>query len=82
MNIHNKIYEYINKYKSREYTEIDFHVSIESIIPLLLNEQHEFNVFLNRIENKLEEIDFTVDSDLRRQEYLKVIEKLEERIGP
>jgi hypothetical protein len=72
----------INKYESGAYNEDDFHSTLQSIIQFIT--EHELNplrVFLLDMEADLELIDFTVDNSLKRDRYLKTIEKMKEYIG-
>jgi uncharacterized protein YxeA len=64
----------INKFEQGDYNERDFHSTLESIIPSITELEFDaFRKFLSDKEGDLEEIDFMVNQEDRRTEYLKVI---------
>jgi len=68
----------IKKYKSGLYSEYDFKDVVESVA-YMVTESHLFELreFLLGLENKLEFIDFSVNSNEMRDMYLEQILKLE-----
>ncbi|MFN8306161.1 MAG: hypothetical protein U0T79_09410 [Ferruginibacter sp.] len=69
----------IVNYKSRQYSESEFHSAIESAMRLI-TEIHlqDIREAMEAIEAKLEQIDFT--SNTKRQDYLDQIPKIEKLI--
>ncbi len=68
----------ILKYKNNYYTENEFQNSMESISSTITeNELYEFKSLLRNLDYELETINFMTDKDLRREEYLLQINKVE-----
>ena len=69
----------IQKFEDSELSEHEFHSIVESIIPMITEDAlHEVRSFLTSIEGELELIDFTINQEDRREEYLKVIQQIKE----
>lgn len=77
----NDIFIRINKaianYKDNLYSEEDFQSTLNSIVETITEyELLETKDFLRSIECDLEQINFMIEQKLRRNEYLKVINKM------
>jgi len=67
----------IDKFKADEYSTVEFHLTIESIIhSISSSELEEYRTLLLKFESELEYIDYMVDSDQRRQSYLNKLTDL------
>ncbi len=68
----------ILNYKNNYYKENEFQNSMESISSTITeNELYEFKSLLRNLDYELETINFMTDKDLRREEYLLQINKVE-----
>lgn len=72
----------IKKYKEGIYNEIDFQKTMESIESSIKDDSlQDYKSYLHKIANDLEYINFMVDSNLQRSNYLKVIKEIENYIN-
>lgn len=71
----------IDKYEQGSYDESDFHLTLDSI-GRSITESHlyDLRVFLENMEADLERIDFTVNDAEKRNEYLKIIKQIKDRV--
>lgn len=77
-NITERLRNAILKYRMCEYSEHDFHLTIGSIESSISDVGfYDLKDFLISIESSLEYIDFMIEKKYWRNEYLKVIDKIE-----
>lgn len=73
-----RIRKAISNYKNNLYTEKDFQVTIESVTSMISeNGLREFKKFFSNIESDLEDINFMIDKERRREKYLAQINRVE-----
>ena len=78
----NRLEKAITRYERKEYSEHDFHTTLESIIQTITeSDLADFRDFLFGQEANLERIDFLINDENKREEYLKVIEQIKESIA-
>jgi hypothetical protein len=67
----------IIKFEQGSYDEKEFHLTLESIIPTITeSELYDLRQFLSEKEGDLELINFTVNKEERRDEYMMVVLKI------
>jgi hypothetical protein len=73
----NRLNAYIIKFEQGKYDEKEFHSILESIIPTITElEFYDLRDFLSQREGDLELIDFMVNKEDRRDEYMVVLLKI------
>ena len=78
MDYSEKIKKTIEKYKTNQYNEVEFQESLNSIVSLMTEyEYFEFRFFLHNVTEEMERINFLVDEEFIREEYLKLINQIE-----
>jgi hypothetical protein len=81
MEFHDRLKRGIRKYEAGEYTEQDFHGTLESIINTITeNELYPLREFLKQMEAELELIDFLVNESKKRESYLKIIDEIKNHL--
>jgi hypothetical protein len=77
--IYSRITQAIENYEGKKYSEADFHLTIQSIIPFITEvDLDNFRMFLHDKEAELELIDFTVNKADQREKYLQVAKQIKE----
>ena len=74
-----RLHNAFEKYRRCKYSESDFHLTLNSIESSITeNEFYELKDFLISTESSFEYVDFMIEKEYRRDEYLKIINKVEE----